>query len=438
MSVKVENLEHNMAKLTVEVPAEEFVQAIQKVYQKNKKSISLPGFRKGHAPLQMIERMYGMGVFYEDAANDCINANYGKAADESGLDIVSSPEIGVEQIEKGKDFIFTALVAVKPEVKLGEYRGLEIEKKEAVVTDEDVEADLKREQEKNSRMIDIDSRPIADGDTIRLDYEGTIDGVPFNGGKAENAELVIGSGMFIPGFEEQLVGVSVNEEKDVEVTFPEDYHGKDVAGKTAVFHCVIHKIQQKELPELNDDFAKDVSEFDTLDEYKEDIRKNLLEQKEKAVRMEKENAAVTKLIEASEMDLPDAMINTQVDRMFMDYSYQLRSQGIPVEDFLRYQGMDEQKLKAQMRPQAVKQIQTRLVLEAVAANEKLEVSEERMKEEIEKMAKAYNMEYDKLAEVMDESEKESMKKDLAVQEAITFITDQAKEVEPAPEKKDAE
>ncbi len=428
MSVNVERLEHNMARLTVTVPAEEFEKAIQKAYQKEKGKITLPGFRKGHAPLQMIERMYGTGIFYEEAANLCINDHYGAAADESGLDIVSRPEIDVTQVEKGKEFIFTADVAVKPEVKLGEYRGLSVEKQEVVVEDADIDAELAREQEKNARMVDIDDRPVKENDIVTLDYAGTIDGVPFDGGTAQDHDLTIGSGQFIPGFEDQLIGLSLNEEKDVEVTFPEDYHGKDVAGKDAVFHCVIKKIQEKQLPELNDDFAKDVSEFDTLDEYREDVKKNLTEQKEKQARARKENLAVEKLIEASEMDLPKAMVDTQVDQMYRNYVYQLQSQGIPVETFLSFQNMTQESMLEEMRPQAETQIKTRLVLEAVVENEKMEIPDERVEEEVKKMAEAYNMEYDKLAGMMSDEEKEQMKKDIAVQDAITLIADQAKEV----------
>jgi trigger factor len=429
MSVKVDRLEHNMAKLTIEVSPEEFDQAIQKAYNKNKNKISLPGFRKGHAPLQMIERMYGAGVFYEDAANFCINDNYGQSLEESKLDVVSQPEIDVTQMEKGKPFIYTATVALKPEVKLGEYRGLEVPKREVKVDPKEIEEEIKKELDKNSRMVDVDDRPVADGDIVTLDYDGSIDGTPFAGGKGENQELTIGSGMFIPGFEEQLVGVKLEEEKDVVVKFPEDYQAKEVAGKEAVFKCVVHKIQKKELPELNDDFAKDVSEFDTLDEYRKDVEKTLTGKKEEEIKTAKENAAVDKLIEASEIDVPEPMVTSQVNQMYADYSQRLQSQGIPIDMYLQYQKTDEAKLKESMKPQALKRIKTRLVLEAVAKNEKMEISDDRVKEEIAKMAKAYNMEPAKLEELMGDYEKKQMKEDLAVQDAVTLLADNAKEVE---------
>ena len=429
MSVKVDRLEHNMAKLTIEVPAEEFEQAIQKAYQKDKNKISLPGFRKGHAPLQMIERMYGPSVFYEDAANICINENYGKSVDESKLEVVSQPEIDVTQIEKGKPFIYTATVALKPEVKLGEYRGLEVPKAVISVDAKEIEDAVKKEQEKNSRMVDVDDRPVEKDDTVTLDYEGSIDGVPFDGGKGENQELTIGSGMFIPGFEDQLIGTKLEEDKDVTVKFPEDYQAKQLAGKEAVFKCKIHKIQKKELPELDDDFAKDVSEFDTMDEYKKDVEKNLLKKKEEEAKTARENAAVDKLIAASDIDVPEPMITSQVNSMYSDYAQRLQSQGIPIDMYLQYQKTDEAKLKEQMKPQAVKRIKTRLVLEAVAENEKMEISDDRLKEEVAKMAKTYNMEPEKLQELMGDYEKEQMKKDLAVQDAVTLLADNAKEVE---------
>lgn len=429
MSVKVDRLEHNMAKLTIEVPAEEFDQAIQKAYNKDKNKISLPGFRKGHAPLQMIERMYGPSVFYEDAANICINENYGKAVEESGVEVVSQPEIDVTQIEKGKPFIYTAEVALKPDVKLGEYRGLEVPKTEIKVDPKEIEEEIKKEQDKNSRMVDVDDRPVENGDIVTLDYEGSVDGTPFDGGKGTNQELTIGSGMFIPGFEEQLIGVKLEEEKDVNVKFPEEYQAKELAGKDAVFKCVVHKIQKKELPEINDDFAKDVSEFDSLDEYKKDVEKHLTEKKEAEAKTAKENAAVDKLIAASEIDVPEPMITSQVNQMYSDYAQRLQSQGIPIDMYLKYQKTDEAKLKETLKPQAVKRIKTRLVLEAVAKNEKIEVSDDRLKEEIEKMAKTYNMEPDKLTELMGDFEKKQMKEDMAVQDAVTLLADNAKEVE---------
>ncbi|HUM83389.1 MAG TPA: trigger factor [Lachnospiraceae bacterium] len=428
MSTTVEKLEHNMVKLTVEVSAEDFDKAIEKAYQKNKNRISVPGFRKGHAPLQMIERMYGVGIFYEDAANLCIQETYPKESDDTKLEFVSRPEFDVSQMEKGKPFIYTAVSAVRPEVMLGEYKGLEVEKAPITVTDTEIDEEVKKEQEKNSRMIDVDDRPVEKGDTVTLDYAGTVDGVAFDGGTAKDQNLVIGSETFIPGFEDQLVGAALEEEKDVNVTFPEDYQAKDLAGKAAVFKCTVHKIQKKELPELDDDFAKDVSEFDTLDEYKEDVRKNLTEKKEKEAKTARENAAVDKLIEKSEMDIPKPMIDSQVSQMYEDFANRLKSQGIPIDMYLQYQGSDENKLKEQMRPQAEKRIKTRLVLEEVAKKENIEISEEKLDEEIKKMAEQYKMEPDKLKELLGDYEKEQMKKDMAVQEAVTLLTDNAREV----------
>ena len=427
MSVQVEKLEHNMVKLTIEIAAEQFEKACRTAYSRQRKNISVPGFRKGKVPQNVIERMYGEGVFYEDAANILINDTYDAEAGTAGLEFVSRPAIDVVQIEKGKPFIYTAEVAVRPEVTLGSYKGIEVAKQDTLVTDDDIAEELKQEQEKNSRLIDVEDRPAQNGDTVVIDYAGTIDGEAFDGGSAENHSLELGSGSFIPGFEEQLVGVNAGEEKDVEVTFPEDYHAKELAGKAAVFHCTVHKIQVKELPELNDDFAQDVSEFDTLDEYKNSVREKIQERKDRAAKTAKENEAVDKLIEASEMDIPDAMVDVQVTNMYQDYARQLQSQGIPIDMYMQYMGQTEESLKEQMKPQAVKQIQTRLVLEEVVKAEAIEISDERIDEEIAKMAETYSMEADKLKDLMGDFEKEQMKKDIAVQEAITVLTDNAKE-----------
>lgn len=428
MSNQVEKLEHNMVKITVTVPAADFDKARTQAYNRQKKSIALPGFRKGHAPQQLIEKMYGPEVFYEDAANICINNTYNDEAQSTKLEFVSRPTFDVTQMEKGKDFIYTAEVAVRPEVKLGEYKGIEVKKQEIKVTDEDVDKEVKKEQEKNSRLVDVTDRPVEDGDTVVLDYAGYVGDDQFEGGTAENQTLVIGSNTFIPGFEEQLVGAKIDEEKDVNVTFPEKYHAKDLAGKEAVFKCTVHKIQKKELPEINDEFAQDVSEFDTLDEYKEDVRKKLTKQKEDAAKTEKENQAVDKLIEASEMDIPDAMVEAQTDQSFQEFAQNLRSQGIPMDMYLQYQGTDEKKLKEDMKPGALKQIQTRLVLEAVAKAENIEISDERVDEEIQKIADQYKMKFEDLKKSVGDYEREQMKKDLAVQEAVTVIADNAKEV----------
>lgn len=428
MSTQFEKLEHNMVKLTVEVPAEMFEKAVNAVYNRQKKKITVPGFRKGHAPLQLIEKLYGTGVFFEDAANDLINQTYYEESESTGLEFVSRPVFDVTQIEKGKPFIYTAEVAVRPEVKLGEYRGIEVSRQETLVSDDEVNEEIRKEQEKNARLVEVEDRAVENGDTVTLDYSGMTDGVKFDGGTAENQTLVIGSGSFIPGFEEQLIGMNAGETKDITVTFPEDYHSADLAGKEAVFTCTIHKIQTKELPELNDEFAQDVSEFDTLDEYKKSVMDKLTERKAREAKTAKENEAVDKLIESSEMDIPEAMIDSQVTTMYQDYARQLQSQGIPIDTYLQYMGSDEVKLREQMRPQALKQIQTRLVLEEVAKDAHLETTDLRLEEELDKIATQYKMELDKLKESMGEYEKEQMKKDIAVQEAISLIVDTAKEV----------
>ena len=428
MSTQVERLEHNMVKLTVEVPADLFEKAILAVYNRNKKSISIPGFRKGHAPLRMLEKIYGAGIFFEDAANDLINQTYGEEADGTGLEFVSRPVFDVTQIEKGKPFIYTAEVAVRPEVELGEYRGIEVSRQEVTVTEEEVNEEIGREQDKNSRLVEVTDRPVESGDTVILDYSGAVDGVQFDGGTAENQTLVIGSGSFIPGFEEQLIGMGLEETKDITVTFPEEYHSKELAGKEAVFTCTIHKIQKKELPELNDEFAQDVSEYDTFDEYRKSVEDTLRERKEQAAKTAKENEAIDKLIESSNMDIPEAMIDAQVTSMYQDYARQLQSQGIPIDTYLQYMGSNEAKMKEEMRPQALKQIKTRLVLEAVAKDAHLEATDLRVEEEIEKIAARYQMEAAKLSESMGEYEREQLKKDIAVQEAIDLIADTLKEV----------
>ena len=427
MSTQVEKLEHNMVKLTVEVSAEEFAKAVKAAYNKNKNKITIPGFRKGHAPQQLIEKLYGPVIFFEDAANALINQTYNEEAESTGLEFVSRPEFDVDQIEKDKPFIYTATVAVRPEVKLGQYRGLEVTRQETLVSDDEINEELKREQEKNSRLVEVE-RPVQDGDTVILDYSGSVDGEKFDGGTAENQTLVIGSGSFIPGFEEQLVGMAKDETKDITVTFPEEYHAENLAGKEAVFTCTIHKIQEKELPELDDEFAQDVSEFETLDEYKKSIMDKLTERKQRSAKAAQENEAVDKVIAATEMDIPEAMIDSQVTSMYQDYARQLQSQGIPIDTYLQYMGTTEEKVKSDMRPQALKQIQTRLVLEEVAKAESLEPNDLRLEEEIDKIAKQYQMETEKLKQSIGDFEREQMKKDIAVQEAITLILDTAKEV----------
>ena len=427
MSLQVEKLEKNMAKLTIEASAEDFEKAIQKVYLKARGKINRPGFRKGKAPRKLIEKMYGTGVFYEDAANDLIPTAYAEALKDCDLEIVSRPEINVTQIEAGKPFIFTAEVAVKPEVTLGEYKGVEVEKSDVEVTEEDINKEVDKERENNSRTIDGDDRAVESGDIIKLDFDGSVDGVPFEGGKAENYTLTIGSGSFIPGFEDQLIGTKIGEEKDVTVTFPEDYHEKSLAGKEAVFKCKVNAISVKELPEADDEFASEVSEFETLAEYKEDIKKKLTEKKEKAARAKKEAQAIEKAVENATMEIPDAMIDTQVQSMMEDFARRMQSQGLSLEQYFQFTGMDVKKMHDQMKPEALKRIQNSLVLEAVAKAENIEISDEKVDEEIAKMAEAYKMEVEKLKDLIGESEKDQMKKDLAVQAAADLIADAAKE-----------
>lgn len=427
MSTQVERLEHNMAKLTIEVSAEEFDKACQAAYEKQKKSISLPGFRKGKAPRAMVEKMYGAAIFYEEAANSIIPEAYSKALDEVDVDVVSQPMIDVVQIGKGEAFIFTAEVAVKPEVTLGDYKGIEVAKAEIEVTEEEIEAELKKEQEKNSRTITVEDRAVVSGDIVTLDYEGFVDGVAFAGGKGDNYPLTIGSNSFIPGFEDQLIGAEVEKPVDVVVTFPTEYHAAELAGKEAVFKCLVHKIETKELPELDDEFAQDVSEFDTLAEYKEDIKKTLTEKKEADAKTAKENAVVDKVIENAEMDIPKAMIDAQVDQMVNDFAQRIQAQGLSLEQYLEYTGGTVDALNEQMQPQALKQIQTRLVLEKIAEVENIEISEEKFQAEVENMAKMYNMEADKIMEIMGDSGVAQMKKDMAVQEAVTLVADAAVE-----------
>ena len=427
MSLQVEKLEKNMAKLTIEASAEDFEKAIQKVYLKARGRINIPGFRKGKAPRKLIEKMYGTGVFYEDAANDLIPTAYAEALKDCDLEIVSRPEINVTQIESGKPFIFTAEVAVKPEVTLGEYKGVEVEKSDVEVTDEDINKEVDKERENNSRTIDVDDRAVENGDIIKLDFDGSVDGVPFEGGKAENYTLTIGSGSFIPGFEDQLIGTKIGEEKDVTVTFPEDYHEKSLAGKEAVFKCKVNAISVKELPEADDEFASEVSEFETLAEYKEDIKKKLTEKKEKVARAKKEAQAIEKAVENATMEIPDAMIDTQVQSMMEDFARRMQSQGLSLEQYFQFTGMDVKKMHDQMKPEALKRIQNSLVLEAVAKAENIEISDEKVDEEIAKMAEAYKMEVEKLKGIIGDSERDQMKKDLAVQAAADLIADAAKE-----------
>ena len=428
MSVKVETLEKNMAKLVIEVPAEELEKALQAAYNKNKKHISIPGFRKGKVPRQMVEKMYGPGFFYEDAANMLIPVEYDKAAAESGLEIVSRPVIDIEQIEKGKAFIFTAEVAVKPEVTLGEYKGLEVAKTEVTVSEEEVAAELEKEREKNARTISVEDRAVENGDMIMLDFEGFVNGVAFDGGKGENYPLTIGSNAFIPGFEDQLVGAKLGEEVEVNVTFPEEYQAKELAGCPAVFKCKVNEIKVKELPELDDDFAQDVSKFDTLAEYKEDIQAKLAANKADAAKRAKEDAVIEKIIENAQMDIPEAMIDTQARQLVDEFAQRIQAQGLSFEQYLQFTGMNLDTALEQMKPNAVKRIQSRLVLEAVVKAENIEVSEEDVKAEIAKMAANYKMDAEKLAEIMSDEEKKQIQMDMAIEKAVELVTEAAKEV----------
>ncbi len=427
MSLQVEKLEKSMAKLTIEVSADDLEKALQSAYKKQKNKISIPGFRKGKVPRQMIEKMYGAEIFYDDAANALIPKAYADAYDECEEEIVSRPQIDVVQIEKGQPFIFTATVALKPPVTLGEYKGLEVEKFSTDVTDEEIEARLKEEAEKNARTVTVEGRPVQDGDEVILDYEGFVDGVAFEGGKGENHPLTIGSGSFIPGFEEQLIGVEAGVDVEVKVTFPEKYHAKELEGKEAVFQCKVQEIKAKELPEIDDEFAGEVSEFDTLEEYKEDLKKSLAEKKASEGKEKQEDAAVEQAVKNAQYELPDAMVETQVSQMAEDFSRRIQSQGLTMEQYFQFTGLSAEKILEDMRPQAVKSLETRLVLEEIVKAENIEVSEERFDEEVQKMAETYRMEADKIKETMGEKEKEQMKKDIAVQEAITFLVENAVE-----------
>ena len=428
MSVQVEKLEHNMAKLTITVPAETFNKAITQAYKKMKNQISIPGFRKGKVPQAMVEKMYGAGMFYEDAANIVIPEEYDKAlAEVKDIKITSQPAIDVTQMEKGKDFIFTAEVATKPEVTLGQYKGIEVPETKVEVTDEEIEAELKKVQEQNAREITVD-RPAENGDTVVIDFEGSVDGEVFEGGTAENHPLVLGSGSFIPGFEDQLVGATADSDVEVNVTFPEDYQAKDLAGKAAVFKVKVHEIKKKELPEINDEFAQDVSEFDTLDEYKEDVKKGIAEQKEKAVRQEKQEKIIRQIVENAEMDIPDPMVITQTRQMMDQFAQQMQSNGLSMAQYYQFTGLTPDGLLEQMKPQAQKNIENRLVLEAIAAAEGITASEEEVEKEFANIAERYGLTVDKVKEIFADEETENIKSDIAAQKALDMITEAAVEV----------
>ena len=426
MSLQVEKLEKNMANLTVEVPAEQFEAALKTSYNKNKNKFNIPGFLKGKAPQAMIEKMYGVGVFYEDAVDEAINASYPDAAKESGLEIVSRPEISIEQVEKGKSFIYVATVATKPEVTLGEYKGIEVEKAKPEVTDADVEAELKKVQEQNSRLVSVEDRAVADGDQTVIDFEGFVDGKAFEGGKAEDYTLVIGSHSFIDTFEDQLIGKNIGEDVEVNVTFPAEYHAAELAGKPATFKVKIKEIKMKELPELNDEFASEVSEFETLDAYKEDVKNKLAETKQAQATAENENNVVQKVVDNAQMDIPAPMVDEQVRNMIEDYARRLQSQGISFDQYLQFTGSTIEQLQEQMRPQAELRLRTRLVLEAVVAAEKIEPSDELVEAEIKKMSENYKMDAEQIKTIMGEAGMAQMKADMAVQEAVDFLVAEAK------------
>ncbi len=434
MSVTVEKLENSMAKLKIAVPAEQLEKAIDKAYQKNKNKIQIPGFRKGKAPRKFIEQMYGKGVFYEDAANELIEEEYPKAVEECGEDVVSSPKIDVEQLEAGKEFIFTAEVALKPPVKLGKYKGVEVEKIDIEVTDEDVDAEVDKQRNSNARTVDVTDRAVQDGDIVSLDFEGFVDGVAFQGGKGTDYPLTIGSGAFIPGFEEQLIGYEIGKEGEVNVTFPEDYQAEDLAGKAATFKCKVNSIRAKELPELNDEFASDVSEFETLAEYREDLKKKLTEKKEAEAKAKKEDEVVRAVLEDADMELPEAMVETQQRQIVNEFAQRLQMQGMNMDQYLQYTGNTVDKMLEQVKPQAIERIKSRLVLEAVAKEENIEVSEQDLADELERMAGQYRMELDKLKELMSDAEIKQLKEDLAVQKAADFLVENAKEGKKAAKK----
>ena len=434
MNVTVEKLDKGMAKLTITVTADVVAAAEDKVYKRQKSQISIPGFRKGKAPKKIIEKMYGEEVFLSDAINDVINETYPDAVKECGEEIVSNPKIDLSQAEPGKDLVYTAEVALKPEVKLGKYKGVEIEKLEAPkVSEEDIEKELKRQQDANAKIVDVTDRPVQNGDMIKLDFAGTVDGEAFEGGKAENYDLTIGSGSFIPGFEDQLVGMNIGEEKDVNVTFPEDYGQKDLAGKAAVFACKVNAIKEKKLPELNDEFADEVSEFSTLDEYKKDIEKNLLVRAEEQYKQTKENAAVAAAVADADIEIPDAMLETQAESLVNEFAQNLQMQGMNIDMYLQYTGLQKDQLVEQFKPQAKTRIQNSLVLEAVAKAENIEASDEDLEAEYGKMAAQYNMPVDNIKKVFGESEqyKDDMKKDIALRKAAELIAANAKETKEA-------
>ena len=447
MSVQVENLEKNMAKLTITVSADKFEKAMQEAYKKQRSRIHIPGFRKGKVPRAMIEKAYGPEVFYDDAANFVINEEYPQAMDESGLEIVSRPEIEVTQIEKGKEFVFTAEVAVKPDVTLGEYKGVTVTKAEAVITEEEVDAEIENTRNMQARTIDVTDRAVEDGDTVIIDFEGFVDGVPFDGGKGENHSLEIGSHSFIDNFEEQLIGKNAGDDVEVHVTFPEQYHAQELAGKyhaqelagkPAVFKVKIHTIKAKEVPELNDEFISDISEFETVEEYKEDVRAKLLKRKEDSVKGAKEDEAIQKIIDASVMDIPEPMIDMQCENMIQEFEGRISQQGLTLEQYMQFSGSNVERMKEQVRPEAIQRIQSSLVLEKIAKEENIEITEEEINAQIEKMASVYGMTGEKMKEFISEEDKESIERNLSIEKAVEIIMQNAVEQEPEEKEEGSE
>jgi trigger factor len=425
MSYTVENTEKSLAVITVTVPADEFAQYVTKSYNKNKSKYNVPGFRKGKATQQMVEKQYGYGIFFEDAVDFAIDATYPEAAKDSKLDIVSRPEISIENINKGEDFVYKATVALRPELTLGEYKGVEVTKASTEVTDADIENELKKEQERNSRLISVE-RPVENGDNTVIDFDGSVDGVHFDGGKGEDYPLVIGSHSFIEGFEEQLIGHSIGEEFSINVTFPENYHSKDLAGKPAVFDIKIKEIKKKELPEINDEFASEISEFETLKEYKADLKTKLAVQKENAAKAQNENAVIEKVVENASVEIPGPMLNSQIDNMINDYARRMQAQGLPLDQYMEFTGMTMENLRDQMKPNAERSIKTRLTLETVAKTENIEAEEADMDKELQKIADQYKMELDKIKELFGEAERKQMAADIKVQKAVEFLVSNAK------------
>ncbi len=429
MSLQVEKLEKNTAKLTIEVPAEKFDAAIKNAYQKNRGRFNIPGFRKGKAPFEMIKKMYGAGVFFEDAANEVIDESYPDAEKESGLEIVSRPIVDVEQIEEGSNFIYTAVVALKPEVTLGEYKGIEVQKVKAEVTKEDVEAEINSVRNRNSRLITVEDRAIENGDVVTIDFDGYVEGKRFDGGKGDDYPLTIGSHTFIDTFEDQLIGKNTGDECEVNVTFPAEYHVEELKNKPALFKVKVKEIQKRELPEADDEFASEVSDFDTLEEYRKDIQERLLKEKQKAAATENENRVVEKVVENAAMEIPDQMVDEEVNGMLNDYARRLESQGISFKKYVEITGMTADKIGEQMKPQALKRIRTRLVLEAVAKAENITASEEAVEAQFDRMAETYKMEKDQIKNMFGEEQLKMMKEDLAVQEAVDFLVAEAKLVD---------